>query len=83
MGAHSAVYIKTPARAKEWKEYTTKALDNFLHLIKDNNTRWFSIYLMLVRAVLLKNTIIVFTAQNLVSDKDENNLSKCIISWED
>jgi hypothetical protein len=31
--------MRTPARAKEWKDYTIQALNDFLHPIKDNNTR--------------------------------------------
>jgi len=54
--------MRTLARAKEWIEYTTKALDDFLHPIKDNDTQWFLIYLILVHALTLKNTITVFTA---------------------
>jgi hypothetical protein len=62
---------------------TTEASDDFLHPIKDNDTRWFSIYLMLIWAITLKNTITVFTAQNLTSANDEKNLSACIMSKED
>jgi hypothetical protein len=38
---------------------------------------------MLVRAMELRSTITVFTAQNLVSNKDEKNLSEYIMSKED
>jgi hypothetical protein len=31
--------MRTPARAKEWKDCTIQASDDFLHPIKDNNTR--------------------------------------------
>jgi hypothetical protein len=75
--------MRTPARAKEWMECTTEASDDFLHPIKDNDTRWFSIYMMLVRALTLKNTITVFTAQNLISAKDEKNLADVIMTKED
>jgi len=64
-------------------DYTTEVSDDFLHPIKDNDTRWFSIYLILVRAITLKNTITVFTAMNLTSAKNEKNLSECIMSKED
>jgi hypothetical protein len=75
--------IKTLARAKEWVECTTEASDDFLYPIKDNYTRWFSIYLMLKRALILKNTITVFTAQNLMLAKDEKNLAGVIMTKED
>jgi hypothetical protein len=64
-------------------ECTTKASDDFLYPIKDNNTCWFSIYLILIRALTLKNIIIVFTAQNLMLAKDEKNLFEFIITKED
>jgi hypothetical protein len=82
---HEAIFfaMRTPARAKEWRDCTTEASDDFLHPIKDNDTCWLSIYLMLVRAIVLRNTITLFTAQNLTSAKDEKNLSACIMSRED
>lgn len=82
---HEVIFftMRTPARAKEWIDCTTDASDDFLHPIKDNDTRWFSIYLMLNGAIVLKNTITVFTAQNLSSGKDEKDLSACIMSRED
>jgi hypothetical protein len=82
---HEVIFfaMRTPARAKEWIDCTTEVSDDFLHPIKDNDTRWFSIYLMLVRAITLKNTIIVFTAMNLTSAKNEKNLSECIMLKED
>jgi hypothetical protein len=83
---HEVVFfaIRTPAYTKEWIDCTTEVFDNFLYLIKDNNTRWFSIYLILVRAIVFKNTIIVFIAQNLISPKkDDENLADCIITKED
>jgi hypothetical protein len=75
--------MRISVRAKEWMEYTTEVSDDFLHPIKDNDTRWFSIYLMLIRALTFKNTITVFTAQNLTSAKDEKNLSEFIMTKED
>jgi hypothetical protein len=75
--------MRTPARAKEWRDCTTEASDDFLHPIKDNDTCWLSIYLMLVRAIVLRNTITIFTAQNSTSAEDEKNLSACIMSRED
>jgi hypothetical protein len=30
--------IRTPARTKKWKDCILQASDNFLYLIKDNNT---------------------------------------------
>ena len=83
---HEVVFfaMRTPARAKEWMNYTTEVSDDFLRPIKDNDTRWFSIYLMLVRAVSLKNTITIFTAQNLTSvKKEDKNLADCIMTKED
>ena len=82
---HEVIFfaMRTLARAKEWMDCTTEASNDFLHPIKDNDTRWFSIYLMLVRAITLKNTITVFTTQNLTSAKDEKSLSACIMSKED
>jgi hypothetical protein len=75
--------MRTPARAKEWKDCTIQASDDFLHPIKDNDTRWFSIYLMLIRALFLKDTITIFVSQNMVADKDSKNLSECIMTRED
>ena len=75
--------IRTPARAQEWESCTKQASNDFLHPIKDNDTRWFSIYIMLVRAITLKDTIIIFTAANITADKDGKNLLECIMSRED
>jgi hypothetical protein len=75
--------MRTPKRAKEWQNCTRQASDDFLHPIKNNDTRWFSIYLMLVRAVTLKDTISVFVTQNIISNKDGKNLAECVMSKED
>ena len=75
--------MRTPKRAREWQNCTKEASDDFLYPIKDNDTRQFSIYMMLVRAVTLKDTISIFVARNIVSDKDGKNLSECIMSRED
>ena len=75
--------MRTPERAREWRECTIQASDDFLHPIKDNDTRWFSIYMMLVRAVYLRDTITLFTANNMVADKDGKNLSESIMSKDD
>jgi hypothetical protein len=83
---HEVVFfaMRTPARAKEWRDCTAEASNDLLYLIKDNDTRWFSIYLLLVRAVLLKATINIFTSQNIVSNKrGDKNLSAHIMLRED
>ena len=75
--------MRTLARAQEQESYIKQALNDFLYLIKDNNTRQFSIYIMLVRAITFKDIIIIFTAANMTADKDGKNLLKCIMSRED
>jgi hypothetical protein len=38
-----------------------KDIDNeVLHPVKENDTRWFSTYLMIIRAILLRNSIDLF-----------------------
>ena len=61
---HNIIFfaMRTPERAREWQNCTIEASDDFLHPIKDNDTRWFSIYMILIRALQLKNTISVFVA---------------------
>ncbi len=58
--------------------------DPYLHLVKDNDTHQFLIYLILVRAVNLKDSIDLFMARNQVSiRKDKGNLLGSTIDVED
>ena len=54
-----------------------------LRPIRKNDTRQFSTYLMLVRAILLKDLIDLYILQHQTSKANEKNLSGCIITLED
>jgi hypothetical protein len=57
--------------------------DKKLYLIKENDTRWFSIYLLLLRAIKLRILINMFVFNHRVSVKDKKNLLDLIMSSED
>ena len=54
-----------------------------LYPVEENNTRWFSTYLMLVRALLLHNSIDIFVMNHRYSRNDEKNLGDCIMTTDD
>lgn len=57
---------------------------DLLRPVKDNDTRWFSIYLMLVRAVVLKDSIDLYVSRNMVSKRPgEKNLSEWVMTLDD
>jgi len=56
---------------------------DMLRLIRENNTRWFLTYLMLVCAILLKDLLDLYVLQHQISKSDKKNLLGCIITLED
>ena len=47
-----------------------------LYAVQENDTRWFSTYLIIVRAIILRNSIDLFILRYQTSAKDEKNLSE-------
>jgi len=54
-----------------------------LHVVQENDTRWFSTYLMIVRAIILRNSIDLFILRHQTSAKDEKNLSEFTLTADD
>jgi hypothetical protein len=76
--------MHTGQRIEEFEAITALSDDKKLHPIKENDTRWFSTYLMLVRALILRKSIDMFCFNHRVSvRKDEKNLGDSIMSSED
>ena len=57
--------------------------DEILYLVKENDTRWFSTYLMIVRAIILRNSIDLFVLRHQTSAKDKKNLSEFTLTASD
>ena len=47
-----------------------------LHIVQENDTRWFSTYLIIVQAIILRNLIDLFILHYQTSAKDKKNLSE-------
>jgi hypothetical protein len=54
-----------------------------LHVVQENDTRWFSTYLMIVRAIILRNSINLFVLRYQTLAKDEKNLLKFTFTTDD
>ena len=79
-----AVFIMATAqRIEEFEGLNKTTIDDPLHPIKDQITRWFSAYLMLRRAVELKNSIQQMVYAHQRSTADEKNLSHCYLDDDD
>jgi hypothetical protein len=63
--------------------YSNQVDDEILHPIKENNTRWFSTYLMIIRAILLRNSIDLFVARHQTLIKDKKNLLEFTLTADD
>jgi hypothetical protein len=75
--------MATSQRVEEFEALVLVARDKKLHLIKENDTRWFSTYLLLLRAIKLRVSIDMFVFNHRVSVKDKKNLLDLIMSSED
>jgi hypothetical protein len=81
---HIIVFIMATAqRIEEFMEINSYIDDKILHPIRENDTRWFSIYLMVVRAILLRNSIDLFIARHMTSGKEERNLLEFVLISDD
>lgn len=68
----------TSQRIEEFKAINTTTDEAFLLPIQENLTRWFSTYLMLLRALILRNSIDLFAIryrESQLGKRDEKNLS--------
>lgn len=71
-------------RLQEFMRYVAEVGDASLHPVKDNDTRWFSKYLMLVRAILLRNAIDMFVFNHREPEKGSTvHLGDCVMSTDD
>lgn len=75
--------MATSQRIDEFMEINSSTDNDILHPVTDNDTRWFSTYLMLKRAILLRNSLDLFVARHQTAKKDEKNLSKFTMSSHD
>jgi hypothetical protein len=57
--------------------------EDFLRPVRDNNTSWFSVYLMLIRAIKIKDSIDVFVARYIIAARGEKDLSDHIMRQDD
>jgi len=73
----------TAQRIEEFMKINTDIDDKVLYLVKENDTRWFFTYLMIIRAILLRNSINLFVAQHLTLAKDKKNLVDFVLSLDD
>jgi hypothetical protein len=81
---HIIVFIMATAqRIEEFMEINNYTNDEILHPVRENDTRWFSTYLMVVRAILLRNSIDLFIARYMTSGKEEKNLSEFVLTSDD
>ena len=75
--------MATSQRIDEFIEINSSTDDEILYLVKENDTRWFSTYLMLNRAILLRNSLDLFVARHQTAKKDEKNLLEFTMSSDD
>jgi hypothetical protein len=75
--------MATSQRVEEFEALVLVTRDKKLHPIKENDTRWFSTYLLLLRAIKLRVSIDMFVFNHRVSVKDKKNLLDSIMSSED
>ena len=81
---HIIVFIMVIAqRIKEFIKINTDINNKVLYLVKENDTCQFSTYLIIIRAILLRNSINLFVAQHLTLAKDEKNLADFVLSLDD
>jgi hypothetical protein len=81
---HIIVFIMaTSQRIEAFMEINNQVDDEVLHPVRENDTRWFSTLLMLLRAIILKNSIDLFVARHQTLAKDENNLQGYTLSSDD
>jgi len=73
----------TGQRIEEFESYTVSTGDEDLHLIKDQETRWFSVYYSLVRALILRNSIDLFVFNHRHALPTVKNLSHCQMVTDD
>lgn len=70
-------------RIQEFQSYAGASNDEELLPIKDQETRWFSVFYSLVRALLLRNSIDLFVLNHRTSQPDVKDLSAAQITNED
>jgi hypothetical protein len=52
--------VVTAQRIKDFMIINQDVDNEILYLVTENDTRWFSTYLMIVRAIILRNSIDLF-----------------------
>ncbi len=71
-------------RIEEFQEINQAHLDeDVLQPVRDNDTRWFSVYLMLLRAVKLRNSFDLFVSRHNTPKPREKDLSAHVMTAED
>ena len=73
----------TSQRIEEFMLIAQITSDKMLRPIKENDTRWLSTYLMLIRAIELKSSIDLFAFRHRESVRGEKNLGDCQMSSKD
>jgi hypothetical protein len=81
---HIIVFITATAqRIEEFTVINQNVDDEILHTVQENDTRWFSTYLMIVRAIILRNSIDLFVLRHQTSAKDQKNLLEFTLTADD
>ena len=73
----------TSQRLEEFMKIRNTTDDKMIRPIKENDTRWFSTYLMISRALLLKDSITLFVANHLNPKPREKDLCEHQMSQDD
>jgi hypothetical protein len=78
-------YISAPGqRQDEFLAGSAELHVDLIRPVRDQDTRWFSILLMLIRAIVLKDSIDLFVSRHLISKRpDEKNLAEWVMTAED
>lgn len=78
-------FITTPGQRQDDFLAGSAELDvDLLRPVRDQDTRWFSIYLMLVRGIILKDSIDLFVSRHMTSKRPgDKNLSEWVMTSDD
>ena len=76
--------MATSQRIEEFREINYAHLDEDILLpVRDQDTRWFSVYLMLARAVKIRNSLDLFVSRHCQPKPREKDLSEHVITSDD
>ena len=73
----------TAQRIEEFVIINQNVDNEILRPVQENDTRWLSTYLMVIRAIALRNSIDLFVLRHQTSVRDEKNLSEYTLTVDD